>query len=122
MSISAAAFFLIPDCFRTQGMCIKAVEKDPWQLYYVPDHFKAKEMYDKSVKDYFFSLQYIPDWFVTQQQIRIWDDDGEYNNDDDDDDDDDDDRLIKWYDGYKKCKSQNAQIEKELMRIAWHPS
>ena len=118
MRISPAAFFLIPDHFTTQGMCIKAVEKDPWQLYYVPDHFKAKEMYDKSVKDYFFSLQYIPDWFVTQQQIRIWDDEGEYN----DDDDDDDDTLIKWYDGYKKCKFQNAQIEKELMRIAWHPS
>ena len=58
---------------------------------------------------------------MTQQQIRICDDDSEYNNNDDDDDDDDD-RLIKWYDGYKKCKFQNAQIEKELMRIAWHPS
>ena len=100
-------------------MCIKAVEVDPWQLHYVPDIFKAQKMCDKVVRDQFFSLEYVSDWFVTHQQVKIRHDD-EYH--DDDDDDDDDDRLIKWYDGYKKCKSQNAQIEKELMRIAWHPS
>ena len=82
-------------------MCDKAVNEDPWLL------------------------NYIPDWFVTQEQVKIWHDDSEYNGDDDDnddDDDDDDDEIIVWYEGYKKRKAQKAQIEKELMPIVCHPS
>ena len=30
--------------------------------------------------------------------------------------------FIEWYKGYQKRKTQKAQIEKELMHIAWHPS
>ena len=30
--------------------------------------------------------------------------------------------MTKWYDGYKKREAQKAQIKKELMRVAWHPS
>ena len=30
----------VPDYFKTQGMCNKAVEKGPWSLTEVPDHFK----------------------------------------------------------------------------------
>ena len=60
---------------------------------------------------YSYLLKYAPDWFVTQQQIKIWDDDEDDNN-----------RLIEWYDGYKKRKAQKAKIEEELMSIAWHPS
>ena len=33
-----------------------------------------------------------------------------------------DDKLIEWYEGYQKRKAQKAQIKKELMPIAWHPS
>ena len=29
--------------------------------------------------------------------------------------------MIKWYDGYKKPKTQKAKIKDELMPIAWHP-
>ena len=43
-----------------------------------------------------------------------YDDDGDYLVDDDDD------KFFKWYDGYKKRKTQKAQIKKELMPIAWH--
>ena len=46
---NAAAFFLVPDRFKTQEMCIKALEVDPWQLKNVPDHFKTQEMCDKAV-------------------------------------------------------------------------
>ena len=59
------------------------------------------------------SLEYVRDWFVTQQQIKI-----RHNSDGNCDDDE----IIKWYDGHKKRKAQKAKIEKELMRIAWHPS
>ena len=50
-----------------------------------------------------------------------------FDNDDDDgdhwdDDDDDEDKFFEWYNGYKKREAQKAQIKKELMPIAWHPS
>ena len=70
-------------------------------------------MCDKAVRDYLFPLQFVPDWFVTQQQTDIW-----YDNDDWHDDNE----IIEWYKGYQKRRTQKAQIEKELMLIAWHPS
>ena len=82
-------------------------------LRYVSDHFITQEMCNNAVRDEFFSLQYVPDWFVTQQQVKIWYDDGEYHNDDDE--------IIKWYNGYKKRKVQKARIKEELLPIAWHP-
>ena len=61
-------------------MYIKVVEVDSWQQKDVPDHFKTQEMCNKAVRDYLFSLRLVPDWFVTQQQIDIWyDDDYVYN-------------------------------------------
>ena len=69
-------------------------------------------MCDNAVWDFLFSLQFVPDWFVTQQQTDIWhDDDYVYN----------DNEMIKWYNGYKKPKTQKAKIKDELMPIAWHP-
>ena len=43
-------------------------------------------------------MQFVPDWFVTQQQLKIWHDDGKYCNYH---------GLIKWYDGYKNRKLKN---------------
>ena len=43
MHINPAGFFLIPDRFKTQEMCIEGVEVNPWQLHYVPDRFKTQE-------------------------------------------------------------------------------
>ena len=34
----------------------------------------------------------------------------------------DDDNFFKWYDSYKKRKTQKASIKEELMPILWHPS
>ena len=50
---------------------------------------------------------------MTQEQVKLWHDYDDYY---------DDNELIKWYDGYQKRKIQKAQIKKELMPIAWHPS
>ena len=33
---------MIPDYFKTQDMCNKAVEKDPWSLVEATDHFKTQ--------------------------------------------------------------------------------
>ena len=38
----------VPDHFKTQGMCIKAVEVDPCTQTLVPDQFKTQEMCKKS--------------------------------------------------------------------------
>ena len=45
-------------------MSNKAVEVDPWQLKDVPNRFKKQKMCDKAVKDYPSSLLFVPDWFV----------------------------------------------------------
>ena len=90
------AFHCIPDRFKTEEMCNKSPEVDPWQLKDVPDHFKTQEMPDKVVRDQLFSLQFVPDVSVTQQQIDTWyDDDYIYN----------DNEMIEWYEGYKKRKT-----------------
>ena len=98
-------------------MCDEVVDIEPWSLKYVPDHLKIQRTCDKAVRKDVLSLQYVSDWFVLLQEMWYEDFD-----DDDNDDDDNDDVLIKWYERYQKRKAQKAQIKKELMPIAWHPS
>ena len=100
----------VPDRFKTEEMCIKAVEAGLWLMYHVPGHLKMQEMCDKAVRDDHSSLQYVPDWFVTQQQLKLW---HVY---------DDFYKRTEWYDGYQKRKTQKASIKEELLPIAWHPS
>ena len=50
---------------------------------------------------------------MSERQVKIWNDDYDYNNDNE---------LINWCDGYKKRKAQKAKIKEELMPTAWHPS
>ena len=100
----------VPDRFKTEEMCIKAVEAGLWLMYHVPGHLKMQEMCDKAVRDDHSSLQYVPDWFVTQQQLKLW---HVY---------DDFYKRTEWDDGYQKRKTQKASIKEELLPIAWHPS
>ena len=58
-------------------------------------------MCNKAVRYYLFSFQFVPDWLVTQQQIDVCYDGGYVYNDNE---------MIKWYDGYKSRKAQNAKI------------
>ena len=51
-------------------MCERAVEDEPETLEFVPDHFKAQEICDKAVEE----DPCVPDWFVTHQQVKIWHD------------------------------------------------
>ena len=99
---------------------------EPPSLVYIPDHFKTQEICDKAVNDYPSSLQFVPDWFITSEWVDMWYDDyydeGGGHWDDDDDDDDDEDKFFEWYDDYKKLKAQKASIKEELSRIAWHSS
>ena len=38
MCKNIGAFFLVPDCFKTQEMYNDGVEVDPWQMNDVPDY------------------------------------------------------------------------------------
>ena len=69
-------------------------------------------MCDNVVGEVTVLLQYVPDWFVKQQQIDLWDNDDYYYYDD---------KLIEWYEGHQKLKTQKAKIKKKLLPIAWHP-
>ena len=65
-------------------ICIKAKDIDI-ELHFlpvVPDRFKTQEMCEKAVKNCLWLLKYVPDWFVTHQQIKIWHDNDDYCNDD----------------------------------------
>ena len=42
VSNNPAVFFLVSDRFKTQDMCIKALEVDPWSAYDIPHNFKHK--------------------------------------------------------------------------------
>ena len=88
---------------------------------HVPDHFKTQEMCYKAVWEDSSSLRHVPDWFVTKEELYMEHDDY-YDDDGGHWDDDDEDKFFEWYDGYKKWKAQKVQIKKELMRVAWHPS
>ena len=68
----------VSDRFKTEKMCIKAVDARSWLVCYVPDHLKTQGMCDKAVRDDPSSLQYVPDWFVTQQQLKLWHDYDDY--------------------------------------------
>ena len=70
-------------------------------------------MCNKAVEAGQWLLDGVPDWFATQGRLKIWYDEDDYCNDN---------KLIKWYEGYKRRRAQKAQIKKELMPIAWHPS
>ena len=64
----------VPDQYKTQGTCDKAVCVDPWSLGDVPDYLKKQEICDKVVRGDLSSLQFIPDWFVTKEDIDLWHD------------------------------------------------
>ena len=53
------------------------------------------------------------DYFVTDQQIKIWQDNDEYCNDND---------MIERFEGYQIRKAQKASIKEELLPIPWNPS
>ena len=63
-------FHFIPDCFKTQGMCIKVVQEDPWWLKDIPGKFKTQEIYDKAVRGDPHYLSVIPDHFKTQEMCK----------------------------------------------------
>ena len=82
MRIEPYSLAFVPDYFKTQELCDKAIEIDPFTLWHVPDNLKTQGMCIKAVEVGLGLLGCVPDWFVTQQQIKIWRDDNECCDDD----------------------------------------
>ena len=141
---------VVPNHFKTQKMCDKAVDCIPWSLAHVPNYFKTQEMCNKAVYKNPCCLKYLPDylkagvmcnkevvksirWYLERPsppqylqyllgQVPDWFvTQQQLKIWHDNDDYCNDDGLIKWHDGYQKRKAQKARIKEELMPIAWHP-
>ena len=52
-------------------MCHRIISDDPFSIRYVPDQYKIQQMCDKAVDDCLAALKFVPDWFVTNKMIRI---------------------------------------------------
>ena len=50
---SGGTFTSVPDCYKNQGMCNKAVDNYPPALEFVPECIMTQEMYNKAVNIYF---------------------------------------------------------------------
>ena len=57
---SPSYFAFGPDQYKTQ-MCIKAVVRNLSSLRLVPDHFKTQEMCEKAVENNPYMQEYVPD-------------------------------------------------------------
>ena len=54
---------------------LKLLGVDPSFLQLIPDHFKTQGMCDKVVRDDSSTLPFVPDWFVTKEMVDMWYDD-----------------------------------------------
>ena len=82
-------------------MCNEIMHTMPNPFHCIPDRFKTQEMCDKAVKGDSFSLEFVRDWFIRRESVDRWHDDYYYRDgghwdDDDDDDDDDEDKYFEW--------------------------
>lgn len=58
----------VPDQYKSHELCIRTVEEDPCQLRDVPNHLCGD------------LILCVPDWFVTQELLKIWQDNVGYCN------------------------------------------
>ena len=63
-------FWLIPGCFKTQGMCITVFKKKPWVLELVPDQFKTQKMRNDVVEKRPWRLFDVPNHLKMQEMFN----------------------------------------------------
>ena len=64
---------IVSDVFKTQKICIKALELDPWSFKYVPDNLKTWGVFEKAVDIEPWLLVYVPDNLKTKRMQEICD-------------------------------------------------
>ena len=63
-------FDVIPDKYKTQGICNLAVSLYFPFIVYCPYKYITQEMCDEAANDSLAALKLIPDWFVTSKMIK----------------------------------------------------
>ena len=59
----------VPDRYKTQQMCVKALLENCGTLNSVPDYYKSQEMCNKAVDNYPYALEFVPEFFMTQKCV-----------------------------------------------------
>ena len=62
-------------------MCNEIMRIESRPLEFIPDCFKTQDICDKAVRKCSSSLMHVSDWFVTREWIYMWYDDIEYCDD-----------------------------------------
>ena len=63
---NSAMLKFVPDCYKKQRMCNKAVDTYANALRFVPNCYKTQEMFNKAVGTHASAMQLVPDWCKTQ--------------------------------------------------------
>ena len=59
-------FKFVPECYKNQRMCNKAVDTNVHALQFVPNCYKTQKMCNKAVDAHASAMQLAPDWCKTQ--------------------------------------------------------
>ena len=59
LRMPSVLLFSVPDHFKTQEMCDKAVTGNPYMLGHIPDHFKTQAMCTKAVEEDLSLLRHV---------------------------------------------------------------
>ena len=59
----------VPDCYKYQDMCNKAVDNYPRVLEFVPECYRAQKMCDKAVVTYPSTIKFVPECIMTQEMF-----------------------------------------------------
>ena len=65
----ANALEYVPDSYKAQKMCYKAVDSNPSAIEFVPECFKTQEMCRKAVNSH--SFYYVPYRYKTQKCVLL---------------------------------------------------
>ena len=58
-------FKYVPDQYKTQQMCNKAILEHGGTLKFVPDYYKNQEMSSKAMDNYYHTLEFVPKCYKT---------------------------------------------------------
>ena len=63
-------FYSVPNLYKTQEMCDKAVSNNTFMIKYCLGRYTTQEMCDKAVDDFLSALKFVPDWCVRRKIIK----------------------------------------------------
>ena len=57
----------VPDCYKNQQLCDKAVENYPHALEFVPECYKSQKLCNRAVYTHRSTIQFVPECYKTQE-------------------------------------------------------